>query len=117
MYINGFVVPVPADNKDAYVQMARTFWDIARRHGAVSQMEAWEVDVADGHTTDFRKAVKIEDNEKVVFSWVIWPDKATADAAHAAMMEDPAMSPDMDLPFDGKRLIFGGFEPIFDKAA
>lgn len=115
MYVNGFIVPVPESKKDAYRDAAALFWDIARRHGALSQVEAWEVEVADGHTTDFRQAVKIEPGEKVVFSWVTWPDKVTADAAHVAMMEDPAMEAMSDMPFDGKRMIFGGFEPIFEQ--
>lgn len=75
-------------------------------------VEAWEADVPDGKLTDFRRAVNLEEGEKVVFSWVIWPDKATADAAHEKMMADPRMEQMGEMPFDGKRMVFGGFEPI-----
>ena len=87
---------------------------MAKDFGALSQVECWEADVQDGHTTDFRRATKAEDGEKIVFSWVIWPDKATADAAHGKMMEDPRMEEFGDMPFDGKRMIFGNFETLFE---
>src|SRR5687768_2963568 len=73
MYVQGFIVPVPADKQDAYREMAEKFWPIARDLGAIEHVEAWEGDVADGKQTDFRRAVALEDGEKVVFSWVIWP--------------------------------------------
>ena len=76
-------------------------------------MEAWGDNVPDGQTTDFKRAVKLEDGETVVFSWVIWPDRATADAAWEAMMDDPEMKT-MPMPFDGKRMIWAGFQPIFE---
>lgn len=76
-------------------------------------MEAWGEQIEDGQTTDFKRAVKLEDGEQVVFSWLIWPDKATADAAWEKMQNDPAMA-DMDMPFDGKRMIWGGFQPVFE---
>lgn len=118
MYINGFVVPVPADQKNAYREVAEKFWPIARDHGCTGHVEAWEVDIKDGKHTDFRRAVDLKDGEMVVFSWMTWPDKATADAAHSRMMEDERMSqfgaPDgSGMPFDGKRMILGGFEQIF----
>lgn len=117
MYVNGFVVPVPEQHKDLYVEAAAKFWEVARDNGALQHMEAWEVDVKDGHTTDFRRAVKLEPGEKVVFSWVTWPDKATAEAAEKAMMEDPRMAEMANMPFDGKRMVFGGFEPVFERTA
>jgi uncharacterized protein YbaA (DUF1428 family) len=119
MYVQGFVIPVPEGNKDAYREVARKFWDIARDYGALSQIECWEADVKDGTTTDFRMAVKAEGGEKIVFSWMTWPDRATADAAHEKLMADPRMAeqfgaPDgSDMPFDGKRMIIGGFDPLF----
>jgi uncharacterized protein YbaA (DUF1428 family) len=119
MYVQGFVIPVPQGNKDAYREVARKFWDIARDYGALSQIECWEADVPDGTTTDFRMAVKAESGEKIVFSWMTWPDRATADASRDKLMADPRMetefgAPDgSDMPFDGKRMIFGGFEPLF----
>ncbi len=123
MYIQGFIVPVPADNKDAYREVAEKFWPIARDYGCTAHVEAWEADIKDGQHTDFRRAVDLQEGEKVVFSWMIWPDKATADAAHEKMMADPRMeeqfgSPDgSDMPFDGKRMVFGGFEAIVNKEA
>lgn len=119
MYVQGFVIPVPEGNKDAYREVARKFWEIAKDYGALSQIESWEADVKDGTTTDFRMAVKAEGGEKIVFSWMTWPDRATADAAHEKLMSDPRMetefgAPDgSDMPFDGKRMIIGGFEPLF----
>lgn len=113
MYIQGFVLPIPADKQDAYREVAEKFWPIAHDYGATEHVEAWEADVPDGEQTDFRRAVAIEGDEKVVFSWVIWPDKATADASHEKMMDDPRMKQFGDeMPFDGKRIVFGGFEPL-----
>jgi len=114
MYINGFVVAVPEGNKDKYRQVAEQFWNIAKEYGALTQVEGWESDISDGKVTDFRRAVKAEDGEKIVFSWVTWPDKNTADASHDKMMADPRMKT-MGMPFDGKRMIFGGFEPLVMK--
>ena len=119
MYVQGFVIPVPEGNKDAYREVARKFWDIAKDYGALSQIECWEADVKDGTTTDFRMAVKAEGGEQIVFSWMTWPDRATADASHEKLMADPRMetefgAPDgSDMPFDGKRMIIGGFDPLF----
>ncbi|MBD3729152.1 MAG: DUF1428 domain-containing protein [Sphingomonadales bacterium] len=123
MYINGFVVPVPAGNKDKYREVAEKFWLIAKDYGCLAHVEAWEADVKDGKWTDFRKAVNLAEGEKVVFSWMSWPDRETADAAHAKMMADKRMetefgTPDgSDMPFDGKRMIMGGFEAIVNKQA
>lgn len=113
MYVQGFVIPVPADKQDAYRKMAEDAADIFKDYGATEIVEAWEADVPDGTTTDFRRAVKAEGDEKIVFSWMVWPDKATADAAHEKMMKDERFEALGDAPFDGKRMIFGGFDPIF----
>ena len=116
MYVQGFIVPVPADTQEAYREVAEKFWPIARDNGAVEHVEAWEADVSDGKQTDFRKAVALEDGEKVVFSWVIWPDKATADASNEKLMSDPRMEEiGSEMPFDAKRMVFGGFEPIVEE--
>ena len=112
-YITGFLTPVRTENKDRYVASARKGWDLFKEFGATGQVEGWGVDVPDGQTTSFPMAVKLEDGETVVFSWLIWPDKATADAAWQKMMDDPRMK-DMDMPFDGKRMMWGGFEPVFE---
>lgn len=117
MYINGFILAVPEGNKDAYAAMAEKFWAIARDFGALEQTEAWEVDVRDGKTTDFRRAVKCEPGEKIVFSWMTWPDKAHADKFEAEMDDDPRMEDFGEMPFDGKRMIFGGFEPFVQSKA
>ena len=113
MYIQGFLVPVPGDKKEEYRKVASRFAEIMKDFGMIEDVEAWEADVPDGEHTDFRKAVKIEEGEKVVFSWIVWPDKATAEAAHEKMMTDPRFKEFGDtMPFDGKRMIYGGFEPL-----
>ena len=117
MYVNGFVAPVPEGNKGAYVELAHKFWTLAKEFGALSQVECWEDDVKDGKTTDLRRAVKAEGGEKIVFSWVTWPDKETAEAAQQKMMDDPRMQDMGEMPFDGMRMIFGGFVPVVDKQA
>ena len=112
-YVTGFLAPVPTANRDRYIQSARDAWPMFQRYGALQQVETWGEHIEDGKTTDFKRAVKLEDGEQVVFSWVTWPDKATADAAWEKMQDDPAMK-DMDMPFDGKRMIWGGFQTVFE---
>jgi len=113
MYIQGYVIPVPETKKDEYRDVAEKFWPIVKDYGAIEQFEAWEEDVKDGKLTDFRRAVNIEEGEKVVFSWVIWSDKATADASHDKLMADERMAQfSGEMPFDGKRMIVGGFSPL-----
>ena len=113
MYIQGFVVPVTMERTDEYVKIAEEFFDIMKEYGALQQIECREVDVPDGQVTDFRRAVALEPQEQVWFSWVVWPDKATADASHEKLMADPRMAkmPE-DMPFNTKRMIYGGFEPL-----
>jgi len=114
-YVQGFLIPVPEANKGAYRDMAARTAPIFREYGATRIVECWGDNLPDGTTTDFRKAVKAEEGENVVFSWIVWPDKATADAAHEKIWADPRMAePDGPIPFDGKRMIYGGFAPIFD---
>lgn len=114
-YTDGFVTPVPESKRDAYRDMAQKAWKKFEELGARRSVEAWSDDVPDGTTTDFRKAVKAEDGEAVVFSFIEWPDKATRDAGWAKMMEDQDMQPD-DMPFDGKRMFWGGFKPVVELA-
>jgi uncharacterized protein YbaA (DUF1428 family) len=115
MYIQGFIVPVPADKQDAYREVAEKFWPIVSDFGAIEHVECWEADVPDGKQTDFHRAVKTQDGEKVVFAWVAWPDKATCEASHEKMMSDPRMKEfGDDMPFDGKRMVYGGFEMVVD---
>jgi uncharacterized protein YbaA (DUF1428 family) len=111
-YITGFLTPVKTEDKDRYIASAQKSWPLFQAYGATAQIENWGVDVPDGKLTSFPLAVKLEDGEVVVFSWLVWPDKKTADDAWAKMQEDPAFA-DMDMPFDGKRMMWGGFETIF----
>lgn len=113
-YIDGFVVPVPNAKKDAYRAMAKKASSVFKEYGAVSVVEAWGDDVPKGKTTDFYRATQATGDEHVVFSWIVWPDKATRDKAWKECMNDPRMKPDGAAPFDEKRMFWGGFEPIID---
>tara|TARA_R110002096_G_scaffold1622_3_gene8539 strand:- start:565 stop:969 length:405 start_codon:yes stop_codon:yes gene_type:complete len=122
-YIDGFVIAVPTANKQKFIDHATLANGLFIELGALRIMECWGDDVPDGKVTDFRKAVQGKDDESVVFSWVEWPDKPTRDAAMAKMMEgmndpekiDPRMDPEKNpMPFDGARMIFGGFTPVFE---
>lgn len=118
-YIDGFVIAVPTANKQKFIDHARTADAMFVEFGATRIVEAWEDDVKDGKVTDFRRAVQATPDESIVFSWIEWPDKQTHDAAMARMMapgfDDPRMDPVRNpMPFDGKRLIFGGFVPVVE---
>lgn len=113
MYIQGFLIAVPEGKKDAYREMAEKAADKFAEYGVTEIVEAWEEDVTDGKVTDFRMATRAEPGEKIVFSWMIWPDKATCDAAHGKMQEDEYFAQMGAMPFDGMRMIWGGFAPIF----
>lgn len=115
-YVTGFLTPVKSENKARYVKSAQASWPLFQKYGALSQVETWGEDVPDGKLTSFPMAVKLEPGEVVVFSWVTWPDRATADACFAGMQDDPAFA-DMDMPFDGKRMMWGGFEAAFEGKA
>ena len=113
-YIDGFVIPVRADSKEAFREIATKMGPIFLEHGATRVVECWGDDVPDGKVTDFRRAVKAEDGESVVFSWIEWPSRAARDEGNRKVMADARMQPGPDMPFDGKRMIFGGFEPLLD---
>ncbi len=113
-YIDGFVIPVPAGNQDAYRKLASEAATIFMEHGATRVVECWGDDVPDGKVTDFRRAVQAAEGESVVFSWIVWPSKAARDEGNQKVMADPRMKSLPDMPFDGKRMIFGGFQPIVD---
>lgn len=111
-FISGFLTPVPEARKAEYIDSARNSWPIFKDYGALSMRETWGVDVPEGKVTSFPMAVKLEEGEVVVFSWIEWPDKATCDACFATMETDPRWK-DMTMPFDGKRMMWGGFEEVF----
>lgn len=112
MHLDGFVIPVPEGKRDAFIELARWYDQAMIDRGAIEIVEGWEADVPDGKRTDFRKAVAAEPGEKIVFSWILWPDKATADAAHEAIHEDERFKSMTEFPFDGRRMIFGAFDPV-----
>ncbi len=115
-YVDGFVAAVPTANKEEYLEHARMSSDIFKEYGALKVVETWGDDVPEGEITSFPMAVKAETNESVVFSWVIWPSKDVRDAGWQSMMEDPRMeAEDNSMPFDGKRLIYGGFDLILER--
>ena len=113
-YVDGFVVPVPAGGKAAYLKTAGMAAPIFREYGATRVVECWGDDIPDGKVTDFRKAVKAEDGENIVFSWIEWPSKEARVAGWEKVMADPRMKPPEEMPFDGKRMFWGGFAPILD---
>jgi uncharacterized protein YbaA (DUF1428 family) len=113
-YVDGFVVPVPAGNKDAYKAAAEIARQVFKDHGATRVVECWGDDVPDGKVTDFKGAVKATGDEVVVFSWVEWPDRAARDAGQKKVMEDERMQDMSNMPFDGKRMIYGGFAVMLD---
>jgi uncharacterized protein YbaA (DUF1428 family) len=115
-YVDGFVIAVPTANKQTYLDHARTAAQMFKEHGATQVVECWGDDVPEGKLTSFTMAVQRKPDEAVVFSWITWPSKAARDQGMKKFMEDPRMK-DMQMPFDGKRMIYGGFEVILDTAA
>lgn len=116
-YIDGYVIAVPTENKEDFIEHARMMDSILMDFGALRVMECWEDDVRDGKNTDFRRAVNAKNGESIVFSWVVWPDKETRQKAderiHEIAKTDPRFSQeDNPVPFDGARMIFGGFVPV-----
>jgi uncharacterized protein YbaA (DUF1428 family) len=115
-YTDGFVVPVPEGKTDAYRELASKMAKVFRQHGASRVVEALSDDVPKGEVTDFYRAVKAEESEKVVFSFIEWPDKETRDQAWQKIMADESLKPQGEMPFNGQRMFWGGFEPILDTA-
>ena len=114
-YVDAFVAEVPTASKEAYIEHAQKSGVVFKRHGALKLVETWGDDVPDGELTSFPMAVKCGPDETVVLSWILWPSKDVRDAGMEKIMADPDMQPDVNpMPFDGKRLIFGGFEMILD---
>lgn len=115
-FTDGFVVPVPEGKREAYRELATKMAKVFRQHGAGRVIESIADDVNHGEVTDFYRAVKAEDGETVVFSFIEWPDKKTRDDAWAKIMSDESLKPEGEMPFSGPRMFWGGFEPIFDTA-
>jgi uncharacterized protein YbaA (DUF1428 family) len=118
-YVDGFVIAVPTANKQKFTDHAAMADPVFMEMGATHIVEAWQDDVKAGKVTDFRRAVQAKEDESIVFSWITWPDKATRDAAYEKMMSgelnDPRMDPEKNpMPFDGMRLIYGGFSPVLE---
>lgn len=115
-YVDGFLIPVPDSRKEEYRAHEEKWWPWFRDHGATSMTVCWGDDVPSGKQTDFRRAVDLQEGETVVFAWMVWPDKATRDRAFADMMQDGEMGM-AEMPFDGKRMVYGGFAPLVEVSA
>ncbi len=114
-YVDGFVAAVPTEKKEEYRAHVEAVSVVFREFGALAVIECWGDDVPEGKVTDFRRAVQLQPNETVVFSWVAWPDRATRNAGMKRVMADPRLHPDVNpMPFDGRRMIFGGFEVLVE---
>jgi uncharacterized protein YbaA (DUF1428 family) len=116
-YVDGFVVPVPTENLNAYRRMARKAGKIWREHGALEYIECVADDVKPGKTTSFPQSVKLKTNETVVFSWIVYTSRKHRDAVNAKVMSDPRLADMMDpkaMPFDGKRMFWGGFKTLVE---
>ncbi|MFT6465420.1 MAG: hypothetical protein ACJARL_002229 [Halopseudomonas sp.] len=115
LYVDGFVVAVPTANKEKYRQHAADAAVVFKDHGALSLVECWGDDVPDGEVTSFPMAVKLRDDETVVFSWITWPSREVRDVGMQKVMADPRLDMEKNpMPFDGKRMIYGGFQMIVD---
>jgi uncharacterized protein YbaA (DUF1428 family) len=117
-YIDGFVIPVPVTKQSDYHQVAEIAAPVFIDHGATGVVETWGEDLMKGEVTDYYKAVEATEDESIVFSWIAWPSKEARDSGNKSAMEDErfaAMGPD-SMPFDGKRMIMGGFVPMVDTA-
>lgn len=114
-YIDGFVVAVPTANKAQYIEYAKEMALVCKEYGVLKVVDSWGDDVPEGEVTSFPTAVHCKDDETVVFSWMVWPSKEAREVGWKAMMDDPRMHPEKNpMPFDGMRLIYGGFETIVD---
>ena len=115
-YIDGFIVPVREGKRESYRGLAEKMAGVFRQRGALRVVEAFGDDLSHGEVTDYYRAVNAEDGEGVVFSFIEWPDKATRDEAWKSIMEDESLRPQGEMPFDGKRMFWGGFDMIIDIA-
>ncbi len=114
-YVDGFVAAVPTANREKFRKHAQEASVVFKEFGALSYLECWGDDVPQGKVTSFPMAVKLKEDETVIFSWITWPDKSTRDAGMAKVMTDPRLKPDVNpMPFDGSRMIYGGFEVLVE---
>jgi uncharacterized protein YbaA (DUF1428 family) len=114
-YVDGFVAAVPTANREKFLRHAQYGAAVLKENGALQVVECWGDDVPEGKLTSFPMAVQRKDDETVIFSWIVWPSKAVRDEGMKKFMADPRMQPETNpMPFDGKRIIFGGFEVIVD---
>jgi uncharacterized protein YbaA (DUF1428 family) len=114
-YVDGFVAAVPTANKDKFRKHAEDAAAVFKEYGALKVTECWGDDVPQGTLTSFPMAVKCQDGETVIFSWIVWPSRQVRDQGMAKVMTDPRVQPDKNpMPFDGKRVIFGGFEVLVE---
>ena len=114
-YIDGFVAAVPTANRDIYRRHAEIAAAVFKEHGALNVVECWGDDVPEGKLTSFPLAVQRKDDETVVFSWISWPSRNARDEGMKKAMADARLQPDTNpMPFDGKRLIYGGFEVLLN---
>ncbi|MEO8016085.1 MAG: DUF1428 domain-containing protein [Polaromonas sp.] len=112
-YIDGFVAAVPTANRETYRKHAEAAALVFKEHGALTYVEGWGDDVPEGKLTSFSMAVKRQDDETVIFSWITWPSRQVRDEGMKKVMADPRLQPENNpMPFDGKRLIYGGFEML-----
>lgn len=115
-YVDGFVAAVPNENKEMYIKHARLAAKCFKEHGAKKIIECWGDDVPEGEVTSFPKAVQCKEDETVVFSWVVWPSKEARNIGMEKIMNDERLNcDDNPMPFDGKRLIYGGFQMVLEE--
>ncbi|NNU15642.1 DUF1428 domain-containing protein [Parvularcula sp. ZS-1/3] len=117
-YVDGFVASVPKERKQEFIEHAEAVAKVFLDHGCLRHVEAWEDDVPDGELTSMPLAVKREAGEAIIFSWLEWPSKEVRDQAMKSAMDDPRMKDEKiaNMPFDGKRMIMGGFSPVLDRS-
>jgi uncharacterized protein YbaA (DUF1428 family) len=115
-YVDGYVAAVPTANREKFKKHAEAAANVFKEYGALKVVECWGDNVPDGQVTSFPMAVKRKDDETVVFSWIVWPSREARKAAWEKVMADPRMQSDKNpMPFDGKRMIYGSFEPIVER--
>ncbi len=116
-YHQGYLLAVPAGNREPYRATAREVWPLFEEYGCLCMVETWGVDVPEGKVTSFPMAARFEPGDAVVFSWMEWADRETCDAAMARLLDDPRMNDPGTMSFDGMRMMRGGFERLVDERA